>query len=188
MAIITISRQVAALGDEIAEATAKKLHYSFINRKEIERRIIALGFDKETLKKYDERKPGFFASLAKERDEYLHYLQMVILEAAAEGDCILIGRGAFAILNDLQNVLTVRFVAKDSVRRARLMAEFNWDEKQANQRINESDTNRFGFHKSFLNIEVNCVVNGLDALTVFSAFLTFAAATIFIARVIFCVL
>ena len=63
MAIITISRQVAALGDEIAEATAKKLHYSFINRKEIERRIIALGFDKETLKKYDERKPGFFASL-----------------------------------------------------------------------------------------------------------------------------
>ena len=50
MAIITISRQVAALGDEIAEATAKKLHYSFINRKEIERRIIALGFDKETLK------------------------------------------------------------------------------------------------------------------------------------------
>ena len=153
MAIITISRQVAALGDEIAEATAKKLHYSFINRKEIERRIIALGFDKETLKKYDERKPGFFASLAKERDEYLHYRQMVILEAASEGDCILIGRGAFAILNDLQNVLTVRFVAKDSVRRARLMAEFNWDEKQANQRINESDTNRFGFHKSFFNIE-----------------------------------
>ena len=77
MAIITISRQVAALGDEIAEATAKKLHYSFINRKEIERRIIALGFDKETLKKYDERKPGFFASLAKERDEYLHYLQKI---------------------------------------------------------------------------------------------------------------
>ena len=86
MAIITISRQVAALGDEIAEATAKKLHYSFINRKEIERRIIALGFDKETLKKYDERKPGFFLFLAKERDENLHALQMVIQEAASAGN------------------------------------------------------------------------------------------------------
>ena len=52
MAVIAISRQVAALGDEIAEATAKKLHYSFINRKEIERRIISLGFPEDVLKKY----------------------------------------------------------------------------------------------------------------------------------------
>ena len=153
MAIIAISRQVAALGDEIAEATAKKLNYSFINRKEIERRIISLGFPESELKKYDERKPGFFASLAKERDEYLDYLQIAILEAAAEGDCILIGRGSFIILDDLPNVLTLRFIAKDSVRRKRLMKEFNWDEKQANQRITESDTNRLGFHKSFFNLE-----------------------------------
>ena len=50
MAVIAISRQVAALGDEIAEAAAKKLNYSFINRKEIERRIISLGFPEEVLK------------------------------------------------------------------------------------------------------------------------------------------
>jgi len=153
MAIIAISRQVAALGDEIAEACAKKLHYSFINRKEIERRIISLGFPEDVLKKYDERKPGFFASLAKERDEYLDYLQSAILEAASEGDCILIGRGSFIILDELPNVLTFRFVAKDDVRRQRLMKEFSWDEKQANQRITESDTNRLGFHKSFFNLE-----------------------------------
>ena len=33
------------------------------------------------------------------------------------------------------------------------MKEFSWDEKQANQRITESDTNRLGFHKSFFNLE-----------------------------------
>ncbi|MCR4627336.1 MAG: cytidylate kinase-like family protein [Treponema sp.] len=153
MAVIAISRQVAALGDEIAEATAKKLHYSFINRKEIERRIISLGFPEDVLKKYDERKPGFFASLAKERDEYLDYLQSAVLEAASEGNCILIGRGSYIILDELPNVLTFRFVAKDSVRRERLMKEFSWDEKKADQRIAESDTNRAGFHKSFFNIE-----------------------------------
>lgn len=153
MAVIAISRQVAALGDEIAEAAAKKLNYSFINRKEIERRIISLGFPEEVLKKYDERKPGFFASLAKERDEYLDYLQIAILEAASEGNCILIGRGSYIILDELPNVLALRFVAKDSVRRERLMKEFSWDEKQANQRIAESDANRLGFHKSFFNLE-----------------------------------
>jgi len=153
MAVITISRQVAALGDEIAAATAKKLNYRFINRMEIEKRITDLGFPAENLKKYDERKPGFFASLAKNRDEYLDYLQTAVLEAASEGDCILIGRGAFIILDQLPNLIALRFVAKDSIRVERLMKEFSWDEKQARQRITESDTNRLGFHKSFFNLE-----------------------------------
>lgn len=153
MAVIAISRQVAALGDEVAAATAKKLNYSFIDRKEIERRIISLGFPAETLKKYDERKPSFFASLAKERDEYLDYLQIVVLEAAAQGNCILIGRGAFIILEQLPNLLALRFVTKDSIRSERLQNEFTWEEKQARQRINESDANRLGFHKSFFNLE-----------------------------------
>ena len=78
MAIIAISRQVAALGDEIAAEVAKRLGYSFVGRQAIEKKIIELGFPAEKLKKYDERKPGFFASLAKDRDEYLDYLQMLL--------------------------------------------------------------------------------------------------------------
>ena len=66
MAIISISRQVAALGDEIATALAKKTGYSFIDRKQIEKRIVELGFPQEKLAKYDEKKPGFFASLVKD--------------------------------------------------------------------------------------------------------------------------
>ena len=49
MAIITISRQVATLGDEIAAAAAKELGYSFITRKKIEKRIVELGFDVKSL-------------------------------------------------------------------------------------------------------------------------------------------
>ena len=36
MAIITISRQVAALGDEVAAAVARKIGYKFITKKELE--------------------------------------------------------------------------------------------------------------------------------------------------------
>lgn len=152
MAVITISRQVAALGDEIAGALAERLGYTFINRKMIEKRLIELGFSEEKLKKYDERKPGFFASLAKDRDEYFDYLQTAMLEAASQGDCVLIGRGSFIILEDLPNRVSVRLVASTQVRIERLMREFAWNEKQARQRIDESDANRLGFHKSFFNL------------------------------------
>lgn len=153
MAIITISRQVAALGDEVAQALADKIGYRFIDRKYIENRIVELGFPEEKMKKYDERKPGFFASLVKDRDEYLDYLQTAILETAKEGNCILIGRGSFVVLENVPNLIAVRFVAKDEIREKRLMNEFDWNKKQAQARITESDENRKGFHKNFFNIE-----------------------------------
>ncbi|OJF77415.1 MAG: transporter [Treponema sp. CETP13] len=154
MAIIAISREVAALGDEISVSLVDKLGYTFFDRHMIEKKIISLGFSEEKLKKYDEKKPGFFASLAKDRDEYFDYLQLAVLEAANEGNCILIGRGSYLILENIPNVVSVRFVANDAIRKKRLMTEFAWDEKQAMQRIEESDANRIGFHKSFFNIDL----------------------------------
>ena len=68
MAIITLARQVAAKGDEVAQDLAAKLNYKFITRKQIEERIIELGFPRDKMPKYDERKPGFFASMTKDRD------------------------------------------------------------------------------------------------------------------------
>lgn len=153
MAVIAISRQVAALGDEIAAAVAERMNYKFINRQTIEQKIVDLGFPTEKLKKYDERKPGFFASLTKDRDEYLDYLQTAVLEAAAEKNCVLIGRGSFLILEDLPNLISVRLIANKAIRKERLMNEFDWDEKQSMQRIMESHVNRTGFHKSFFNLD-----------------------------------
>ena len=155
MAIITISRQVAAHGDEVATALARNLGYKFITRKDIEKRIVELGFSSEKLSKYDERKPGFFASLAKDRDEYLNYAQYAILEAAEQKNAIIIGRGAFAVLQNVPNNISVRLIADEKTRIERLMKEFNWTEKQALQRIQESDTNRAGFHSSFYNVDIN---------------------------------
>jgi len=154
MAIVAISRQIAALGDEIAAIAAKKLGYVFIRRDELEKRIVQLGFPAEKLGKYDEKKPGFFAALVKDRDEYLHYLQTAVLEAASENNCVLIGRGAYIILEDAPNVVSFRLVAKDPVRLQRLENEFACTKKQAQQRIDESDKNRSGFHKSFFDIDI----------------------------------
>lgn len=44
MAILTVSRQVASLGDELCKSIAARLGYRFVSRKDIERKILSLGF------------------------------------------------------------------------------------------------------------------------------------------------
>lgn len=155
MAILTISRQVASLGDEICADIAKKMNYRFFGRKDIEQKIVELGFPKDKLKKFDERKPSFFASLSKDRDEYLDYLQTAMFQLASTNNCILIGRGSFIMLKDIPNHISCRFISDNATRMERLKKEFNFDDKAALKRITESDTNRSGFHKSFFNFDIN---------------------------------
>ena len=159
MAIITLARQVAAKGDEVAQELAAKTGYNFITRKQIEERILALGFPASKLPKYDERKPGFFASMAKDRDAYQNLSQYAMLEEASKGNVIFIGRGAFAFFASVPNQVSVRLIASEKVRIARLMEEFDWNEKQARQHIQESDANRNGFHKNFYNIDIDDPTN-----------------------------
>ena len=46
-------------------------------------------------------------------------------------------------------------MASNEVRLERLKKEFNWNDKLAQCRIDESDMNRRGFHKSFFNIDID---------------------------------
>lgn len=153
MAIITLSRQIASFGDEVALELSKELGYTFINRKMLEDDLIKHGISEEKLHKYDERKPGFWASLARDRDEYFDYLREAVFERTKEGNCVVIGRGGFAILKDVPGCYAVRLIASDSVRVARLMKEFLWNEKKAQALMAESDSNRRGFSKCFFYIE-----------------------------------
>ncbi|MBR0032943.1 MAG: cytidylate kinase-like family protein [Treponema sp.] len=154
MAILTVSRQVASLGDEICQAVSEKIGYKFITRRDIERRIIEMGFPEEKFRTFDEKKTNFFASLSKSRDEYLDYLQTAILEAAQE-DCVLIGRGANIVLKDLANHISLKFICDKKIRTERLMSEHGWTEKDALRRIHESDENRSWFLKNFFNVSQN---------------------------------
>lgn len=153
MAIISISREAAALGDEVAAALAKKLNYKFVTRKDIEKSLVDHGFPENKLPKYDERKPGFFASLTKDRDEYLDVLHLAMLEAATEENIVIIGRGAGNLFKNVPNHIGIRLIADEATRIKRLMDEKSWTEKQARQLITESDANRIGFNKSFYNME-----------------------------------
>jgi cytidylate kinase len=153
MAIITISRELAALGDETAQELARRMGCRFVDKQSLDARIKSYGISGRKFQKYDERKPGLWASLSQDRDEYFHYLKTAMLAEAGEGSAIFIGRGANAVFRGVPGVLSVFLAAPFEIRAERVKSYFHCDEKRARQIIEQSDRDREGFHRNFFNIE-----------------------------------
>jgi cytidylate kinase len=156
MAIITISRELAALGDETAQELSSRLDYRFIDRHALEERIKSYGVDAQVLERYDERKPGFIAGLSQDRDDYLHFLKLAMFEEAVAADgkgCVFIGRGAYAIWAGIPGVVPVFLVTDMDIRIERVRSYFRCSEKKARSIIERSDRDRIGFHKYFFESE-----------------------------------
>ncbi|MDR2177584.1 MAG: cytidylate kinase family protein [Treponema sp.] len=153
MAIITISRELAALGDETAHELAKQLNYRFVDRQTLEDRIKVWGIAGPKLEKYDERKPSLWASLSQDRDDYAHFLKTAVYTEASQGNCVFIGRGAGVVLRDVPGVVTLFLTAPQTIRIERVKSYFQCDEKRARQIIEQSDHDRSGFHRYFFDME-----------------------------------
>jgi len=153
MAIIAISRELAALGDETAHELADILHYRFVDKKVLEDRMKSLGAAEQKILKYDERKPSFWASLSQDRDNYLHYLKAAIFSEAGQGNCVFIGRGCAALLRGIPGVLSVLLTAPTAIRLERVKSYFHCDDYRASQIIDQSDRNREGFHQNFFEVK-----------------------------------
>ncbi|MDR0707442.1 MAG: cytidylate kinase-like family protein [Treponema sp.] len=153
MAIITISRELAALGDETASELAKKLNYRLIDKNTLERKIKSYGIDDARLKQYDERKPPLWASLSQDRDNYLHFLKTAMLAEAMLGNAVFVGRGASSIFKGIPGVLSIFLVATLEIRIERVKSYFRCDEKKAKRIIEKSDNDRIGFHHYFFDVD-----------------------------------
>jgi cytidylate kinase len=164
MAIITISRELAALGDETAAGLAKQLNYRLVDKNTLEQKIKSYGVDGSKLEKYDERKPSLWASLSQDRDNYLHYLKTSVLAEAKAGNTIFIGRGANALFKNIPGVLSIFLVAPMEIRIERVKSYFQCDEKKSKQIIEKSDHDRIGFHHYFFDMEWKAPENYLLTL------------------------
>jgi len=153
MAIITIARELASLGEETAQELSQISGYKLIDKEYLEGKLNSIGITAEKRQKYDERNPGFWASLSQQRDDYLHFLKTAILEAAQENNCIIMGRGGYAILRGVPHMLAVKITAPLSVRVERTKRTFGCDNKRALQIIEQSDHDRGGFHKYFFSTD-----------------------------------
>jgi cytidylate kinase len=179
MAVITISRQVASLGDEIAAELAGRLGYHLVTREETHR--LAVEVEPEfasRVEHLDEAGLRFWERLFFRQPKYQSLFAAVVLELASRRQTIIMGRGAQVVLRRVPQVLRVRVVAPRRVRAARLRRELGVEEEEAREYLAQHDQARralvsqifthdlrnWGLYHLVLNTEALEAADGADIL------------------------
>ena len=98
MAIITISRQIGSLGDEIAKTVADRLGYELIEKSQIGQILLEHGFSSSDIDQYDEKKPSLLQHLSMQKRVFERLIRASVYELAAKEVVVIVGRGAQVIL------------------------------------------------------------------------------------------
>ncbi len=164
--VITVSRQFASRGSDIAKLLSEKLGIKFYDKEILDLAAQESGLDMELIKEHDEAPPNSFLyalSLGAYNHNNLHYeyhdlhvsdkifnLQAeIIRNAANEGPCVILGRCAEDILSEFPNVISV-FIHADKETRAKQVSENeNVDIKKAMSIIAKEDKRRTNYHNRF---------------------------------------
>jgi cytidylate kinase len=149
MPVITISRQVGSLGDEIAKAVRDKLNYDYIDKQKISEALADQGFRTLDLERYDEKKPSIWQSLSVQKKKFSFLIRAAVYELATNENVLIVGRGGQAILKDFPGTLHVRIVAPYAKRLSRLMNQKGCVEKEAEQIIRQSDRESSGYISTY---------------------------------------
>lgn len=151
MTVLTISREYGSEGQHIAAVVAQALGYHLVDRHTIENILAQYGFV-EFYKEYAAA-PNFLDRLDPRKTELIHMLDRTIRGVARHGQTVILGRGSFAVLRDLADVLNVRIQAPLALRVTRIMAQKGiFKREQAEFAVNESDRVRVAFLETFYGV------------------------------------
>jgi cytidylate kinase len=119
MAVITISRESGSGGGYIAQLLAKALGYHLVGD-----RVLRALLEQYGMSDFDEvydAAPGLSARFVDRRRDVTDMLNRVLRSVAQHGDAVILGRGGYAVLRDLADVLNVRVQAPLSIRGHRIV-------------------------------------------------------------------
>ena len=113
MSVITISRELGSEGSLIAGIAAKALGYHLVDETTFETILKGYGlvqFDQDyrTIPAFLDR---FRADKSVEKGNFIQMLNESLLALANHGDVVILGRGGFAVLEGMKDVLNVRIQA-----------------------------------------------------------------------------
>jgi cytidylate kinase len=138
--VITVFRQAGCGGRYIAENVARVLGYHLADYATAERQLLQSGYA-QTPQVYASV-PDFwdrFTRRGAERDEINSMLRLVTLATAHHGNVVMLGRGCFAPLQGLSDVLNVRLKAPLGLRVERVMGEHQMTNDEATAFVAERD-------------------------------------------------
>jgi cytidylate kinase len=178
--VITVTRQYASGGSEIARRVAAALGWTVIDNEFVDEVARRAGLPAATVAERDERAPGLLERLARTlavaspemfvssealaqpaRDEatIVKLTERVIAEAAAHGRVVLVGRGAQAILAQRPDALHVYVVASKPWRVRLAVERLGVDPAKAERVVDETDRQRDQYVRTYYGRHRQDVVN-----------------------------
>jgi len=124
LSIITVSRQMASYGDEIALAVSKKLGWELFTRETVLKRFFEpiVSLQDYNLLRESAR---FFRAASGQGQTYRDLLQTRLLELAGRQSAVLIGFGSQIIFSAHPDAIHVRIIAPEEVRLERVQTLYN---------------------------------------------------------------
>ena len=152
---IAISREAGAGAGDIARVLAVRLGWEVYDRELLEAIASATHVRTELLESVDEKHRHWlttcvatlFGPKVVSSDQYACYLAETVLALGIHGHCVIVGRGAAAILPP-ESTIRVRLVAPLADRVRRTMHKRNWSEGEARQYVETTDKQRAGFARA----------------------------------------
>lgn len=144
MPIITISRQMASFGDEIAAAIVQKTGWELITREAVLKRF----FEATTTKnEYHllQNSARYFLSKSDQGTTYRSHLEVSLLRYCDNHAAVLVGFGSQVILSRHPDVLHVRIIAPESVRIERVRSMYHVSEENAFKIVETADKKHHRF-------------------------------------------
>jgi cytidylate kinase len=143
MAILTISREYGSGGREIGRRVAERLKYGYVDKERL-----FLDLDRQgkrwgqAARELDEVCPTFWERHDWQYHGYITLLESLIFQYAAADKVVIIGRGAFLLLQDVPFCLKVRLVAPPEVRLERIMVQESLVREEAEELMARVDRDR----------------------------------------------
>ncbi len=168
--LITVTRQYASGGSEIARLVAKALGWTLIDNEFVDQVARLAGLPAAEVAQLEERAPGLLERLARtlavaspemfmttagapppvDADEatIVKMTERVIAEGAAEGRVVLVGRGAQAVLAQRPNALHVYVIASKAWRRKLAVERLGADPANVERVVDDTDKQRDQYVKT----------------------------------------
>jgi cytidylate kinase len=158
--VITISRQIGGIGEQVATVLAERLGFSVWDRSLVDAIAEDAEVSRSIVQEFDEKKVSeidiFARTLVGERAAgsfiYGQHLARVLLSIAEHGYAIILGRGANLVL---PNALNVRLLADMETRIRNLTEQEEISRQEALDRIHHVDRDREAFIRNTFGKDIN---------------------------------
>lgn len=168
--VITVTRQYASGGSDVARLVAAQLEWDVIDNEFVAAVARRAGLPPDEVAQREERAPGLLERLARtlaaaspelvvasaavptvEQDEatIVQVTERVIAEAAAQGRIVLVGRGAQAVLVQRPDALHVYVVAPKPWRMRLAVERLGVNQADVDRVVDETDRQRDQYVKAY---------------------------------------